>query len=79
MATDQILRHQYCAWAIFYAFATYTIFVQANMEPPVYAKDSRFGIQLWHILVTVVLWADTSESFTGHAISNAIAQMIGAA
>jgi hypothetical protein len=78
MSTDQVLRDQYLAWALFYANATYNIYKQASMDPPVYAKDSRFGIQLWHVLVTVVLWADTSESYTGHAISNAIANLIGA-
>ena len=78
MSTDQVLRDQYLAWAIFYANATYMIYTQANMDPPVYAKDTRFGIQLWHVLVTVVLWANASESYTGHAISNAVANLIGA-
>jgi len=78
MSTDQVLRDQYLAWAIFYADAAYNIYKQARMDPPVYAKDTRFGIQLWHVLVTVVLLANTSESYTGHAISNAIASLIGA-
>ena len=78
MSTDQVLRDQYIAWAIFYADATYTIFKQARTDPPVYAKDSRFGIQSWHVFVTVVLWADVSESYTGHAISNTIRNIIGA-
>ena len=78
MSTDQVLRDQYLAWAIFYANATYMIYKQANMDPPVYAKETRFGIQLWHVLVTVVLWANASESYTGHAISNAVANLIGA-
>ncbi|OEU14531.1 hypothetical protein FRACYDRAFT_241077 [Fragilariopsis cylindrus CCMP1102] len=78
MSTDLVLRDQYLAWAIFYADAAYDIYKQARMDPPVYAKDTRFGIQLWHVLVTVVLLANTSESYTGHAISNAIASLIGA-
>ena len=78
MSTDLVLRDQYLAWAIFYANATYMIYKQANMDPPVYAKDTRFGIQLWHVLVTIVLWANASESYTGHAISNAVANLIGA-
>ena len=78
MSTDQVLRDQYLAWAIFYADAAYNIYKQARMDPPVYAKDTRFGIQLWHVLVTVVLWANASESYTGHAISNAVANLIGA-
>jgi hypothetical protein len=78
MSTDLVLRDQYLAWAIFYADAAYNIYKQARMDPPVYAKDTRFGIQLWHVLVTVVLLANTSESYTGHAISNAIASLIGA-
>ena len=33
--------------------------------------------QAWHIFVAVALWADVSESYTGHAITNFIEKIFG--
>jgi len=64
----RVLRDSYIAWAIFYVDATLQIRRQALSEPPVLKIDSRLGIQAWHILVTVLLWASITETYTGNAI-----------
>lgn len=66
-----VLRDSYILWAIFYTEATRKIRSEARADPPILANPSgRLGIQLWHSLVTIVLWADVSESYTGQAITN---------
>ena len=73
-----VLRQQYIAWAVFYVSATLKIRREALADPPVFAKDSRVGIQAWHIFVAVLLWADVSESYTGHAIETFVRRVVGA-
>jgi len=69
----QILRDSYIAWAVFYTEATLKIRREATSDPPVLANPKgRAGIQIWHCLVVLVLWADVSESVTGNAITNFI-------
>jgi hypothetical protein len=69
-----VLKDSYIAWAIFYTEATRKIRVEATSEPPVFSGN-RLGVQLWHVLVTVVLWADVSESFTGNFIETSLVQV----
>jgi len=75
---DVVLKQQYVVWAIFYTDATLKIRREALSDPPVFAKDSRLFIQIWHIFVAALLWADVSESVTGNAIEQAIRGLIGA-
>lgn len=51
-----------------YLEATRLIREQAIKEPSILKRESRFLIQVWHILVTVLLWASISETYTGNAI-----------
>ena len=75
---DVVLKQQYVVWAIFYTDATLKIRREALSDPPVFAGDSRLFIQIWHIFVAALLWADVSESVTGNAIEQAIRGLIGA-
>jgi hypothetical protein len=71
----RILKDSYILWAIFYTEATLKIRREATSDPPILANPSfggRLGIQLWHLTVVLVLWADVSESYTGNAITNFI-------
>mmetsp|Transcript_1057 Transcript_1057/g.1847 ORF Transcript_1057/g.1847 Transcript_1057/m.1847 type:complete len:208 (+) Transcript_1057:249-872(+) len=63
----QILRDSYIVWAIFYTEATRKIRSEAMDD---ILQGDRLFIQLWHVLVVIVLWADVSESYTGQAITN---------
>mmetsp|Transcript_4301 Transcript_4301/g.7385 ORF Transcript_4301/g.7385 Transcript_4301/m.7385 type:complete len:94 (-) Transcript_4301:137-418(-) len=51
-----------------YVEATRLIREQALEEPSILKIESRFGIQLWHVLVTILLWASISETYTANAI-----------
>mmetsp|Transcript_9908 Transcript_9908/g.20130 ORF Transcript_9908/g.20130 Transcript_9908/m.20130 type:complete len:239 (+) Transcript_9908:90-806(+) len=64
----RVLRDSYIAWGIFYVEATRLIREQALEEPSILKIESRFGIQLWHVLVTILLWASISETYTGNAV-----------
>mmetsp|Transcript_8560 Transcript_8560/g.10820 ORF Transcript_8560/g.10820 Transcript_8560/m.10820 type:complete len:239 (+) Transcript_8560:69-785(+) len=64
----RVLRDSYIAWGIFYVEATRLIREQALEEPSILKIESRFGIQLWHVLVTILLWASISETYTANAI-----------
>ncbi|GFH55612.1 hypothetical protein CTEN210_12088 [Chaetoceros tenuissimus] len=69
-----VLKDSYITWAIFYAEATRKIRSEATSEPPVFSGN-RLGVQLWHVLVTIVLWADVSESFTGNFIETSLVKL----
>ena len=47
---------------------------EATSEPPVFSGN-RLGVQLWHVLVAIVLWADVSESFTGNLIEKTLVKL----
>jgi len=71
----KVLRDSYVLWAIFYTEATRKIRAEATSDSPILSEPSfggRLGIQLWHLFVVLVLWADVSESYTGNAITNFI-------
>lgn len=62
-----------CTFALFlqriqYIFAAILIREQALAEPPILKVENRLGIQVWHILVAVLLWASISETYTAGAI-----------
>ena len=67
--TAEILRDSYICWAVFSTEATRKIWAEAQAgilaEP-----NKRAGVQIWHLFVVLVLWADISESVTGNAITN---------
>jgi len=69
-----VLKDSYIVWAIFYTEATRKIRAEATSEPPVF-DGNRLAVQLWHILVVIVLWADVSESFTGNYIENSLVKL----
>jgi predicted membrane protein len=54
------LRDCYVVWGIFYTEATRKI--RSEAKQGILAVKSRFGIQLWHSLVVIILWADVSTS-----------------
>jgi len=62
----RVLRDSYIAWGIFYVECTRLI--REDALGGILKKESRLGIQAWHILVTVLLWASISETYTGNAI-----------
>jgi hypothetical protein len=64
----RVLRDSYIAWGVFYLEATRLIREQALAEPSILKIESRLGIQVWHLLVTLLLWASISETYTGNAI-----------
>ena len=65
----RMLRDSYVAWAMFYTEAVRKI--RAEAQANILRKpDKRAGIQLWHLFVVLVLWADVSETVTGNAITN---------
>ena len=51
-----------------YLESTRLIRVHALEEPSILKKESRLLIQVWHVLVTILLWASISETYTGNAI-----------
>ena len=57
-----ILRDCYLLWAVFYTEATRKIRWEAKNR--ILKVKNRFGIQLWHSIVVVILWADVSASPT---------------
>lgn len=67
----RILRDSYVLWALFYTEATRKIRVEAKANV-LRNPDKRFGIQLWHSIVVILLWADVSESVTGNAIEKIV-------
>lgn len=77
VGVDTALRHSYIAWAIFYTNATYNVWKQATSDPPVFVKESRVGVQAWHLICTLLLWADVSESYTGNAIAESVRRLLG--
>lgn len=71
-----ILRDSYILWAIFYTEATRKIRSEATSDPPILENPSgRLGVQLWHLTVVLILWADVSETYTGNAITNFVADV----
>lgn len=58
-----------------YVEATRLIREQALAKPPIFKKDSRLGVQAWHILVTILLWSSISETYTGNAIRNVVTEI----
>ena len=52
-----ILRDSYWLWALFYTEATRKIRWEAKHG--ILKVKNRFGIQLWHSIVVIVLWATT--------------------
>ena len=69
----KVLRDSYVLWAIFYTEATLKIRREATADPPILANPSgRTGIQIWHLTVVLVLWADVIDSYSGNAITNFI-------
>jgi len=71
----RVLRDSYIAWGIFYVEATRLIREQALEEPSILKIESRFGIQLWHVLVTILLWASISETYTANAIQTFVTDL----
>ncbi|KAI2492642.1 hypothetical protein MHU86_21918 [Fragilaria crotonensis] len=57
-----ILRDSYLLWAVFYTEATRKIRWEAKNH--ILKVKNRFGIQLWHSIVVIILWADVSASPT---------------
>eukprot|EP00984_Skeletonema_dohrnii_P026698 scaffold16088_cov122-Skeletonema_dohrnii-CCMP3373.AAC.1 len=77
----RVLRDSYIAWVWFdilivcasslrpqYLESTRLIRVHALEEPSILKRESRLLIQVWHVLVTILLWASISETYTGNAI-----------
>jgi len=64
----RVLRDSYIAWGIFYVEATRLIREQALEEPSILKRESRLWIQVWHVLVTILLWASISETYTANAV-----------
>ena len=64
-----VLRDSYIVWAIFYTEATRKI--RAEALDGIITKN-RFGIQLWHSIVVIVLWAEVSQSPVAQWITETI-------
>lgn len=62
------LRDCYVVWGIFYTEATRKI--RSEAKQGILALDNRFGIQLWHSLVVIILWADVTTSPIGDRITD---------
>mmetsp|Transcript_11649 Transcript_11649/g.17932 ORF Transcript_11649/g.17932 Transcript_11649/m.17932 type:complete len:239 (-) Transcript_11649:121-837(-) len=71
----RVLRDSYIAWGIFYVEATRLIREQALEEPSILKRESRLGIQVWHVLVTILLWASISETYTANAIQTFVTDL----
>ena len=66
----ETLRDSYIVWAIFYTEAIRKIRQEAL--DGVLVKENRVGIQVWHALVVLVLWADVTTSPVGERITDFI-------
>jgi len=66
----ETLRDSFVVWAIFYTEAIRKIREEA--KEGILQKENRFGIQLWHTLVVLVLWADVTTSPVGQRITDFI-------
>eukprot|EP00571_Detonula_confervacea_P003745 CAMPEP_0172320032 /NCGR_PEP_ID=MMETSP1058-20130122/39431_1 /TAXON_ID=83371 /ORGANISM="Detonula confervacea, Strain CCMP 353" /LENGTH=213 /DNA_ID=CAMNT_0013035209 /DNA_START=33 /DNA_END=674 /DNA_ORIENTATION=+ len=70
-----ILRDSYVIWALYYTECTRVLRDLATRQPPVYASDNRSFSQALHLIVSLVLWLDVSDLYSGHAITNAIKEL----
>ncbi|KAJ8602254.1 hypothetical protein CTAYLR_003633 [Chrysophaeum taylorii] len=65
VSAAQLLRDTYLLWATFYTAATVKIRVEATRLNII--DVNRFGIQLWHSLVVLVMWASVYFSYAAYS------------